>query len=70
MSEQRAVIIKDNGRFVMRVDPRTRKATTEPQQFYMHPDERGYSLQILERSQWVSDPDVIDVQSMTGLSNR
>ena len=65
----RPVIIEDNGRLVMRVDPRTRKVTNEPQQFYMQPDERGYSLQILDRADWVDEPHLVKVDSLYGNGN-
>jgi hypothetical protein len=53
---------------VMRIDPRTRKATTEPQQFSVAPDERGHSLQILRKDQWVENPRLIEVASLNGFS--
>lgn len=64
------VTLKDNGRMVMAIDPFTRKATRNPQQFFIQPDERGYSLQYLARDQWISDPPVIEVDSMSGVSER
>lgn len=62
------VIVKDNGRLVERVDPRTRKVTGEPQQFSIAPDDRGYALQILAKEHWIDAPQLIEVQSMHGFS--
>jgi hypothetical protein len=58
------VVVKTNGHFVMNVNPRTRKATTNPQQFLASPNERGYSLEILPRARWVEHPVVVEVNSM------
>lgn len=63
------VVIRENGRFVMAVNPRTYKATREPQQFRAEPDARGYALQILPKAEWIADPVVINVETLSGVSS-
>jgi hypothetical protein len=46
---------------VPRVDPITRLSTGEAQQFLKHTDG---SLTIVRRSQWVDDPEVVEVDYM------
>ena len=60
---QLVVVVKSNGHLVMEVNPRTRKVTTNPQQFLTTPDERGYSLQILPKERWIENPAVVEVDS-------
>lgn len=55
------VIVKVRDRFVERVNPHTRKCTGEAQQF--RKGENG-ALAILPRSQWVTEPNVIEVAAM------
>ncbi len=56
------VIIKANGGYVPAVDAETRLATSEPQQFRTRGDG---SLAILPRDQWVDEPTVLDVGSVS-----
>jgi hypothetical protein len=42
----------------MRVDPQTRRATTEPQQFRLQPDGR---LTILSKDEWITKPQIKQV---------
>ena len=55
-------VVQDNGLFW--VDPL--EPAGGPQQFIVVPDARGYSLQPLERGEWVSRPRVLQVDSMYG----
>lgn len=64
----RLVVVRENGRFVAAVDPKTRK-THLPQQFKMTPDARGYSLQPVPRDEWIDDPFVIDVDALNGVGS-
>lgn len=61
MSERRIVVIRSNGHFVKRVDAKTRTATDENQQFIVD----GDRLRILQRCDWIDEPFVMDVDSVT-----
>lgn len=56
------ITVQDNGLFW--VDPNAPDAG--PQQYVVTPDARGHSLQPLPRSEWVSRPRVLQVDSMYG----
>jgi hypothetical protein len=56
------VIVKTPNGWVPRVDPKTRQAMPEPQQFRMNAER---VLTPLPRSQWVDAPDVIEVESLS-----
>lgn len=52
------VVIRSAGHLVMRIDPISREATTEPQQFIAAPDG---ALKILPLCDWIQHPDEIVV---------
>ncbi len=58
----RPVVIRSAGHFVKRVDPLTRTCTDETQQFRR--DSEG-GLTILPRSEWITDPEIVDVDGTT-----
>lgn len=55
------VAVRSPGGFVKRVDPHTREATTDVQQFELAEDGR---LRILPQSEHVDNPDVVDVSEV------
>lgn len=60
------VVIRQNGIFVPRVDPRTREATDEPQQFEIGPhDGRGVSLTIIQKPDWIDEPEIVEVDTVS-----
>ena len=52
------VVIRAPNGFVQRVDPETREACGEPQQFRKA---RDGTLTILPKAEWVSAPQIVDV---------
>lgn len=61
VARDRPMVVRlKTGRFVERVDPQTRTCTGEPQQFR----KSGSTVTILPKSQWVEDPEVLDVDFM------
>lgn len=58
----RPIVIRKGTAFVPEVDPRTRQSTGRAQQFLRGRDGR---LTILPASQWVRDPEIVDVQTIS-----
>lgn len=57
-SQGRQIVVRSSGHMVGRVDPVSRQCTGESQQFLKAEDGR---LTILPKSQWVAEPDLIEV---------
>lgn len=57
-NRSRIVVVRAPNGFVQRVDPVTREATGEPQQFRRA---RDGTLTILPKTAWVAAPEIVDV---------
>jgi hypothetical protein len=61
----RVVIIKSPSGFVLNIDPLTREATKDAQQFsFVAGTLAGGTLSILPREQWVDSPEILEVGSV------
>jgi hypothetical protein len=56
------VVIRKGDAYVPEVDPRTRESTGRAQQFRRDRDGR---LTILHGAEWVADPTIVDVQTIS-----
>lgn len=61
MYRRAVVILRAPNGFVQRVDPETRQACGEPQQFMKAPDG---TLTILPKAEWVETPRIVEIDGV------